>query len=47
LNAYDRLIQATLFASLLVVGVLTTFLTERGFVEILKIGYLQHILWSL
>ena len=32
LYIYRKLIQATLFASLLVVGVLTTFLTERGFV---------------
>lgn len=34
LNTYDRLIQATLFASLLAIGLLTTFLTERGFVGI-------------
>lgn len=34
LDVYERLIQATLFAFLLAVGILTTFLTERGFVGI-------------
>jgi hypothetical protein len=37
LDIYERLMQATLFAFLLAVGILTTFLTERGFV-----GYKHH-----
>jgi len=32
LNIYISLFHATLFASLLIIGLLTTFLTERGFI---------------
>ena len=34
LNIYLFLFHATLFASLLIIGVLTTFLTERGFIGV-------------
>ncbi len=47
LNTYDRLIQATLFVSLLAVGVLTTFLTERGFVGIKHHERGRVIIYSL
>jgi hypothetical protein len=47
LNIYGRLIQATLFASILAVGVLATFLTERGFIGIKHHDRKRVLIYSL
>jgi hypothetical protein len=44
---YERLMQATLFAFVLVVGILTTFLTERGFLGIRHHERSQVLSYSL
>jgi hypothetical protein len=47
LNIYLSLFHATLFASLLIVGVLTTFFTERGFIGVNHHQRYQVLLFSL
>jgi len=47
LNIYLFLFQATLFASLLIVGVLTTIFTERGFIGVKHHQRDRVILFSL
>jgi hypothetical protein len=47
LNVYLFLFQATLFASLLIIGVLTTFITERGFIGVKHHQRNRIIIFSL
>ena len=47
LNIYKSLFHATLFASLLIIGLLTTFLTERGFVGVKHHERSRVVIFSL